>query len=79
MPAAKRRRDEPSYIDLRTKPGRTLMAGFGWKAIGEAQRYIEEANRIKLADNAAAKIIAGTDVGSPSNPVSQNEAQPVEK
>ena len=31
MPAAKRRRDEPSYIDLRTRPGRTfktLVAGF---------------------------------------------------
>jgi hypothetical protein len=56
-----------------------LMAWFGWKTIGEAQRYIEEANRIKLADNAAAKIIAGTDVGSPFNPVSQNEPQAIEK
>jgi integrase len=47
-----------------------LMAWFGWKTIGEAQRYIEEANRIKLAASAGAKIISGTSVGSPSNPVS---------
>jgi hypothetical protein len=32
-----------------------LMAWFGWKTIGEAQRYVEEANRIKLAENAGAK------------------------
>ena len=37
-----------------------LMAWFGWKTIGEAQRYIEEANRIKLAASAGAKIISGT-------------------
>jgi hypothetical protein len=55
-----------------------LMAWFGWKTIGEAQRYIEEANRIKLAASAGAKIISGTGVGSPSNPVSQNEAQTIE-
>ena len=40
-----------------------LMAWFGWKTIGEAQRYIEEANRIKLAESAGAKM--GTRVGSP--------------
>ena len=34
-----------------------LMAWHGWKTIGEAQRYIEEANRIKLADSAAAKMV----------------------
>ncbi|WP_256809431.1 hypothetical protein [Bradyrhizobium sp. Bra64] len=55
-----------------------LMAWFGWKTIGEAQRYIEEANRIKLAENAAAKIISGTSVGSPSKPVSQIDDQPIE-
>lgn len=55
-----------------------LMAWHGWKTIGEAQRYIEEANRIRLAENAGAKIISGTVVGSSSDPVSQIEAQPVE-
>ena len=33
-----------------------LMASHGWKTIGEAQRYIEEANKIRLSDNAAAKM-----------------------
>jgi len=33
------------------------MAWHGWKTIGEAQRYIEEANKIGLSDNAAAKMI----------------------
>jgi integrase len=51
-----------------------LMAWFGWKTIGEAQRYIEEANRIKLAESAGAKIISGTGVGSPLTPVSQNDS-----
>jgi integrase len=55
-----------------------LMAWFGWKTIGEAQRYIEEANRIKLAESAGAKVISGTGIGSPANPVSQNEVQPIE-
>jgi integrase len=54
-----------------------LMAWFGWKTIGEAQRYIEEANRIRLAASAGAKMRTG--IGSPSNPVSQIEAQPPEK
>lgn len=54
-----------------------LMAWFGWKSIGEAQRYIEEANRIELAQSAGAKIISGTAIGSPSNPVSQNDAQAI--
>jgi len=55
-----------------------LMAWFGWKSIGEAQRYIEEANRIELAASAGAKIISGTAIGSPPKPVGQNEAQAVE-
>jgi integrase len=53
-----------------------LMAWFGWRTIGEAQRYTEEANRIKLAESAAVKMRTGS--GSPANPVSQNEAQPIE-
>jgi integrase len=37
-----------------------LMAWHGWKTIGEAQRYVEEANRIKLAESAGARIISRT-------------------
>jgi hypothetical protein len=39
-----------------------LMAWFGWKTIGEAQRYIEEASRIKLAESAAAEIMSRTGI-----------------
>ncbi|OPY99248.1 hypothetical protein A5906_26335 [Bradyrhizobium sacchari] len=56
-----------------------LMAWFGWRTIGEAQRYIEEANRIKLAESAGAKIISATPVGSPPNPVSQNDQQAINR
>src|SRR5262249_27828018 len=54
-----------------------LMAWHGWRTIGEAQRYVEEASRIRLAESAAAKM--RTESGSPINPVSQNEAQPIER
>lgn len=54
-----------------------LMAWHGWKTIQEAQRYVEEANRIRLAESAAAKM--KTDIGSPSDPVSQIEPQPIER
>jgi site-specific recombinase XerD len=37
-----------------------LMAWHGWKTIGEAQRYVDEANRIKLAEAAGARIVSGT-------------------
>ena len=46
-----------------------LMAWHGWRTIGEAQRYVEEANRTKLSESAAAKM--RTEIGSPSNPMSQ--------
>jgi integrase len=42
-----------------------LMAWFGWKTIGEAQRYIEEANRIKLAESAGAKVMSRTEIVKP--------------
>lgn len=48
-----------------------LMAWHGWKTIKEAQEYVEQANRMKLADNAAAKLISGTKVVSVADPLSQ--------
>jgi hypothetical protein len=48
-----------------------LMAWHGWKTIQEAQRYCEQANMIKLADNAAGKLISGTKIGSASDLLSQ--------
>jgi integrase len=47
-----------------------LMAWFGWKTIGETQRYIEAANRVRLAESAGVKMRTG--IGSPQYPVSQN-------
>jgi hypothetical protein len=42
-----------------------LMAWFGWKTISEAQRYVEEANRINLAESAGEKIVSRTGIGKP--------------
>jgi len=44
-----------------------LMAWHGWKTIGEAQRYVDEANRIRLAESAGAKMRTGS--GNPSTGV----------
>jgi integrase len=37
-----------------------LMAWHGWRTIKEAQDYVDQANRIKLADNAADRLISRT-------------------
>src|ERR1700757_4191694 len=49
-----------------------LMAWFGWETIGEAQRYIEEANRTWLAESAAEKVISRTGIGKPKNQFAKN-------
>jgi hypothetical protein len=48
-----------------------LMAWHGWKTIQEAQEYVEQANRMKLSDNAAAKLISGTKIFSAADPLRQ--------
>jgi hypothetical protein len=48
-----------------------LMAWHGWKTIQEAQEYVEQANKMKLIDNAAAKLISGTKIVSVVDPLSQ--------
>ena len=50
------------------------MAWFGWKSISEAQRYIEEANRIRLAENAGARLISRTGIVPLTTQMGQNEA-----
>jgi hypothetical protein len=67
----------PHALDGVTAP--ELMAWFGWKTIGEAQRYIEEANWIKLAESAGAKLISRTAIGTPVDPLSQNDPQTTER
>jgi site-specific recombinase XerD len=54
-----------------------LMAWFGWTSISQAQVYTKAANR-KLMAQAAGKLISGTGIGSPADPVSQNSTQPIE-
>jgi site-specific recombinase XerD len=54
-----------------------LMAWFGWTSISQAQVYTKAANRKRMAE-AAGKLITGTGIGSPSNPVSKIEPQVVE-
>ncbi|WP_146101235.1 tyrosine-type recombinase/integrase [Bradyrhizobium sp. AC87j1] len=54
-----------------------LMAWFGWKTITEAQRYIEEANRIRLAESAANKVRAGTGIGKPPNQFAKKARKPM--
>ena len=55
-----------------------LMAWFGWTSISQAQVYTKAANRKRMAFSAG-KLITGTGIGSPINPVSQNDEQPIEK
>jgi integrase len=54
-----------------------LMAWFGWTSISQAQVYTKAANR-KLMAQAAAKLITGTGIGSPPDPVSQNNGQAID-
>jgi site-specific recombinase XerD len=54
-----------------------LMAWFGWTSISQAQVYTKAANRKRMAE-AAGRLITGTGVGSPADPVSQNVEQPLE-
>jgi integrase len=54
-----------------------LMAWFGWTSISQAQVYTQSANR-KVMARGAAKLISGTGIGSPSDPVSQNDDQAIE-
>ncbi|MCW2227211.1 tyrosine-type recombinase/integrase [Bradyrhizobium elkanii] len=55
-----------------------LMAWFGWTSISQAQVYTRAASRKRMAREGA-KLISGTGIGSPSDPVSQNQSQPIEK
>jgi hypothetical protein len=54
-----------------------LMAWFGWTSISQAQVCTKAANR-KVMARRAAKLISGTGIGSPSDPVSQNDDQDIE-
>jgi integrase len=55
-----------------------LKAWFGWKTDSEAERYTRNADRKSAAARAGQKLISGTGIGSPDDPVSQNAAQVIE-
>jgi integrase len=54
-----------------------LMAWFGWSSISQAQVYTKAA-RGKVLAQATGRLITGTGIGSPINPVSQNDDQDIE-
>jgi integrase len=54
-----------------------LMAWFGWSSISQAQVYTKAA-RGKVLSQATGRLITGTGIGSPANPVSQNDVQDIE-
>jgi len=71
------RKAAATYFAEKGATDHQLMAWFGWTSISQAQVYTRAANRKQMAA-AAGKLITGTGVGSPADPVSQNDSQPIE-
>ena len=72
------RKAAATYLAEQGATDHQLMAWFGWTSISQAQVYTKAANR-KVMAQGAAKLISGTGIGSPINPVSQKEAQTIER
>jgi site-specific recombinase XerD len=71
------RKAAATYLAEQGATDHQLMAWFGWTSISQAQVYTKAANR-KLMARGAAKLITGTGIGSPPDPVSQNDKQAIE-
>jgi integrase len=71
------RKAAATYLAERGATDHQLMAWFGWTSISQAQVYTKGANRKRMAQSAA-KLISGTGIGSPADPVSQITDQPIE-
>ena len=71
------RKAAATYLAEQGATDHQLMAWFGWTSISQAQEYTRAANRKRMAQSVA-KLISGTGIGSPSNPVSQNDVQAIE-
>lgn len=71
------RKAAATYLAEQGATDHQLMAWFGWTSISQAQVYTKAANR-KLMARGAARLITGTGIGSPSDPVSQNDDQAIE-
>jgi integrase len=72
------RKAAATYLAEQGATDHQLMAWFGWTSISQAQVYTKAANR-KLMAKSAARLITGTGIGSPIDPVSQIESEVVEK
>jgi site-specific recombinase XerD len=71
------RKAAATYLAEQGATDHQLMAWFGWTSISQAQVYTKAANRNRMAQGAA-KLISGTGIGSPSDPVSQNDDQAID-
>lgn len=67
------RKAAATYLAEQGATDHQLMAWFGWTSISQAQVYTKAASRKRMAQSAG-KLISGTGIGSPIDPVSQNEA-----
>ncbi len=70
------RKAAATYLAEQGATDHQLMAWFGWSSIS-AQVYTKSANRRRMAQTAG-KLISGTGIGSPIDPVSQIDEQPIE-
>jgi site-specific recombinase XerD len=68
------RKAAATYLAEQGATDHELMSWFGWTSISQAQAYTRAANRKKMSMNAS-RLISGTGIGSPSDPVSQNQPQ----
>ncbi len=71
------RKAAATYLAEQGATTHQLMSWFGWTSPSQAEVYTKAANR-KVMARSAARLIPGTGIGSPSDPVSQNEAQDIE-
>jgi integrase len=71
------RKAAATYFAEKGATDHQLMAWFGWSSISQAQVYTKAANA-KIMARAAGRLITGTGIGSPVDPVSQNDDQLVE-
>ncbi|MFY9958947.1 tyrosine-type recombinase/integrase [Bradyrhizobium sp.] len=71
------RKAAATYLAEQGATDHQLMAWFGWSSISQAQVYTKAANGKRMG-RSAGKLISGTGIGSPIDPVSQNEVQAIE-
>jgi hypothetical protein len=71
------RKAAATYLAEQGATDHQLMAWFGWSSISQAQVYTKAANGKRMG-RSAGKLISGTGIGSPIDPVSQNDDEAIE-